>query len=180
MLKTKDYIYVTLITAIIIIYNFKIINLEDQNNFIDIKVTSLEKKLKYELNFEGKSLAQVLNLEPRFNEFLKDKIDSIGPYFFIYIDSIKCYGCFNFHMKKLKKINIPKIIFSNVDHNLISTSLSGKVHFINDIKNQLNVDNIMIALVSNEGIINCVDIADKNNYAKSNTFYKICSNFINR
>lgn len=180
MLKIK-YFYIVLMLSLLLITFFSYKNIKCNSNLShrnDI-IKSLNKNTDIKLKYEGQPVSRFMNL--KLNEYKKFKNlnNLINEYLLIIIDTIDCFSCFEFHLKKINSIDIKKVIYSPKYNHMILSKLSNKN--INKTIKDYSVsisEGIFVALISSEGKIIYADAADKTNYDKSKVFYEIVGNYI--
>jgi len=146
----------------------------------DIKLSSMINSLDKREKYEGQQICNYFNGSVLEYLALLEENELFDNILLISIDSINCYSCFNYHLENVNELDIPKVIYSKKYSDLIISKLSyeDQSKFILQTNSLVINEGIFISLINSEGKIIYVDIADKTNYRKSDTFYRVVKNYL--
>lgn len=173
--KDKILQYFCIFLLIIIVLGYYNITLSKNEinkyqNIIDKYNIEITENLK-----EGKYLNDFIKIQSSGTK-LKSEFQLL-----LIVDTIYCSSCFNYHIGEIQKLTSTEVyVYSPRNFDFVQSYLKkAKQLNFNQIGNdQLMSDNLAVALLNREGLIIYYEIADKNNYEKSEKFYNKLNYFL--
>lgn len=178
----NDIVYISLIVLLILAY-FTITRPSNNqliNQYQD-SVKSFRNDLTIKEYLEGKNLEEII--KDNSKEILESSSNK-NYFLLIILNNFTCYSCIKFHLEEIEQLNrkgMPVYAIAFNKNQLIKSFISKAVCIETD-KNNIKFPfsyELLVFLINKEGNILKADAADKNNYLKSISFYKIIERYIN-
>jgi len=177
----NDIVYVSLIMVLLLAYfsvtkpayNRLLYQYQDS-------VKTFKNDLKIKESLEGKKLEEIV-LE-KSGEILNNSYNQ-NYFLLIILNNITCYTCIKFHLEEIERINkigLPVYSIAFDKQQLVKSYINNAIGIEvtrNSIKLPFNYE-LLILLIDKNGNILKADIADKNNYLKSEIFYNIIVRYV--
>lgn len=186
VLLKRDFVYVSLmILLILVVYTYFNNNQKSYNQLIiqyQDSVKSFKNDLTIKEYLEGKNLEEII--KDNSKEILESSSNKNYFLFILLNKNFVCYSCIKFHLEEIEHLNrkgMPVYAIAFNKNQLIKSFISKAVCIETD-KNNIKLPfsyELLVFLINKEGNILKADAADKNNYLKSISFYKIIERYIN-
>lgn len=186
---SKNNLFFTVI-SIIFIFSF-FYQYFDKNKLI-FKLNSLSSNnerltLYYETknNAEGRNIWEITNISKDLLHVLENKHKISSDFLMVIIDTVNCYACLEYHIKKLsmiKKYTSPIMVFTNnydVLFHDVSKIIITDNHSHNYIVNSFP-KKFIIAMVNINGKIIYGDFPSPYNIEESSAFYEVLSRYLKK
>jgi len=163
----------------------------DKNKLI-FKLNNLNSKLGhltqyYEArkNIEGKNIWEITNIAKDLLFELENKHKISSDFLMVIIDTVNCYACLEYHIKRLsmiKKYTTPIMVFTN-NYDVLFHDVS-KIIITDNHSNNYIVNSFpkkfIIAMVNIDGKIIYGDFPSPYNIEESSSFYEVLSRYLKK